>query len=374
MKRIGLAQVSMGFTLALLGMTFLAGWAQAETEVCGTFSLATEWTTRGSPYIVTGDIFIPATSRLRINPGVTVRFDKQKPCPSDKNTQPLEDWSDSVYTGIKAEGTFYCLGTEEQPVIFESASTQSGQVGWDGIRLSGQNDHSSEISFGIFRGANQAIKAERAGFFIHHCLFKENNTGVMLGFRGDVNIVNCNFIGNLNAGIVVRKAAPRIVSNIFLDNRSYGIWADGRPAIQIQNNAFWGNREESCRKCPYQVLEMVKQNANKDTVDAFENLESDPIFLGTASFDAAHQADLGTDTPAHLVRDPKIAQAEIKARKETKPKAPFKAIGTGDYLLSEYSKLTNAGHKSRDLKDRDGSRNDIGIHGGPMNRITKDPF
>ena len=195
-----------------VGMLFLMGLAQAETEVCGTFSLATEWTAKGSPYLVTGDIFIPATSRLRINPGVTVRFDKQKPCPSDKHPQPLEDWSDSVYTGIKAEGTFYCLGTEEQPVVFESASTTGSVVGWDGIRLSGQNAHSSEISFGIFRGANQAIKAERAGFFIHHCLFKENNTGVMLGFRGDVNIVNCNFIGNLNAGIVIRKAAPRIVS------------------------------------------------------------------------------------------------------------------------------------------------------------------
>ena len=172
----------------------------------------------------------------------------------------------------------------------------------------------------------------------------------------------------------MKKAGPRIVSNIFLDNRSYGIWADGRPAIQIQNNAFWGNREEHCRKCPYAVLQLGKLNANKDTADIFGNLQADPIFIGSESFDAARQADIHTDTPAHLVKDAKLAEMEAKARKPDEAETHFKAMGKGKFLLSEYSKLTNAGHKSRDLKNRDGSVNDIGVHGGPMGRITKDPF
>ena len=346
----------------------------AATEVCGTFKLATEWTKAESPYLVTGDIYIPETSRLRIGPGVEVRFAKPKPCPSDTAEHELEDWSDSAYTGIKAEGTFYCLGTEEQPVVFTSDAGKAGTVGWDGIRLSGQNAHSSEISFGIFKGANQAITAERAGFFIHHCLFIGNNTGVMLNLRGDLGIVNNNFIDNLSAGIVIRKASPRIANNIFLNNKSYGIWADTRPSIQIMNNAFWGNREMDCYKCTYTVLQKNKLNANKDTADAFGNLSIDPVFLGTASFDSAHAADLHTDTPAHLVKDADLAKIEAKARKKKEPEIPFVPLGTGNYLLSQYSKLRRAGHKGAEFKNRDGNTNDIGVHGGPMGRMTKDPF
>lgn len=375
MNRLQAFPFSTYAALALFGVMVLgSGKSQAATEVCGTFGLATEWSARESPYLVTGDIFIPSNSRLRIGPGVTVQFAKPRPCPSDKYPQPLVDWSDSVYTGIKAEGTFYCIGTEEKPVVFEPEGAKPGEVGWDGIRFSGQNEHSSEIGFGVFRGANQAVTAEKAGFYIHHCLFIGNNTGVMLGLRGDVNIVNCNFVDNLSAGIVTRKAGPRIASNIFFNNRSYGIWSDARPSVRILNNAFWGNREEDCRKCPYEILQMSKPNANKDTGDAFGNLATDPIFLGTPSFDSAHQADLRTDTPAHLVKDAKIAEMEKKARKKGKPIAAFKPLGKGDYLLSQYSKLINAGHKSRDLNDRDDSPNDIGMHGGPMGRITKDPF
>jgi hypothetical protein len=363
-------------TALVLGgaLIWCPGKIRAATEVCGALTLATEWTAKESPYLVTGDLFIPGNSRLRIGPGVVVRFAKPRPCPSDKQPQELEDWSDSAYTGIKAEGTFYALGTEEQPVVFESDNPKPGAIGWDGIRLSGQNASSAEIAFCVFKGANQAVTAEKTGFFIHHSLFAGNNTGVMLGFRGDVGIINCNFIANASAGIVVRKAAPRIANNIFLDNKSYGIWTDGRPDVRILNNDFWGSREENCRSCPYAILQLGKLNANKDTTDAFGNMANDPIFIGTPAFDAARQADLQTDTPEHLVKDPKMAEMEAKARKKDEPAEPFRAMGKGAYLLSQYSKLIDAGMKNRDLRDRDASQNDIGMHGGPMTRMTKDPF
>lgn len=431
-----------------------AGQTLAATEVCGTFSLATEWTAKDSPYLVTGDIFIPGNSRLRIGPGVIVRFAKPKPCASDKVPVPeasgdkshghgshgapgtpgkhdshgakashgkpdshsslddhgkaspgshgahgkdadphpapepgtvgipLVDWADSTYTGIKAEGTFYVLGTEEQPVLFETDDAKAGTVGWDGLRLSGQQAGAAEISFAVFRGANQAITADRAGFFIHHSLFEGNNTGVHAGLRGDVAIVNCNFIDNLSAGIVIRKGNPRIANNLFAGNRSYGIWADGRPVLQAWNNAFWGNREEPCYKCPYTLLTRVKTNANKDTTDKSGNLAADPVFMGSASHQAAMEADVATDTPAHLVKDPKLAKLEADARakeekaskSKKKKKQEFVPQGKGPYVLSRYSKLVNAGHPGKEFRDRDGSANDIGLHGGPMGRIASDPF
>jgi hypothetical protein len=353
--------------------------------------LATEWTARDSPYLVTGDIFIPATSRLRIGPGVTVRFAKPRPCELQKHAIAQTDWSDSMYTGIKAEGTVYVLGGEGQPVTFEPEDPKGAAVGWDGLRLTGQKQGMAEIGFAVFRGANQAIAVEKAGFFIHHCLFEGNNTGILAGLRGDVGIVNCDFIGNASAGLVIRKAGPRIANNLFARNRAYGIWADGRPAIQATYNAFWENREEACYKCPYAVLDTTGKNANGDACDAFGNLAADPVFMGSPSHAAAREADVAEATPGHLVKDPELAKLEAAARAKeeaaekakakekakkgkAKRKAEYAPLGQGPYVLSKYSKLIDAGHPGKDFRDRDGTRNDIGMHGGPMGRITIDPF
>lgn len=374
----------------LLTLLCAAASLPAATEVCGTFSLATEWSAKGSPYLVTGDIFIPATSRLRVGPGVIVRFAKPRPCASEREASgkepPIEqvDWADSAYTGIKAEGTFYVLGSEDHPVLFEPADSSGGAVGWDGLRLSGQQAGAAEISFAVFRGANQAIAVDRAGFSIHHCLFEGNNTGIHADLRGDVAVVNCNFIGNLSAGIVIRKGSPRIANNIFADNRYYGIWGDGRPAIRAWNNAFWGNREDACFKCPYTILAAAdggdNGGENADGPDRFGNLAADPIFIGSPSYDSARQADVETDTPAHLIKDPELAKLEAEAREKKeksgkgKKKKAFAPLGKGPYLLSKYSSLVDAGKHGRDFRDRDGSPNDIGMHGGPMGRMTTDPF
>lgn len=355
------------------------------TEVCGTYALATEWTANESPYLVTGDIFIPATSRLRIGPGVTVRFGKPRPCELEKQDIPQADWSDSMYTGIKAEGTFYVLGTAEEPVIFESENQKPGAIGWDGLRLEGHKAGAAEISFAEFRGANQAVSASKAGFYIHHCLFQGNNTGIAVGLRGDLGIINNVFTGNLSAGILVRKGGPRIANNIFADNRSYGIWGDGRPPIQTFNNAFWGNREEHCYKCPFGALDTAKGKKEGDgpAVDAHGNMIADPVFTGSASHKAAMEADVTENTPPHLVKDPALAklEAEARAKQEEKDKKEKKKkqreyapLGTGPYVLSKYSKLIDAGHPGKAFKDRDGTRNDIGLHGGPMGRIATDPF
>jgi hypothetical protein len=241
----------------------------------------------------------------------------------------------------------------------------------------------AEIAFSVFRGANQAIAVEKSGFFIHHCLFEGNNTGILAGMRGDVGIVNCDFIGNLSAGLVIRKAGPRIANNLFAGNRAYGIWADGRPAIQAMYNAFWGNREEACYKCPYAVLDTVKKNANGDACDAFGNLAADPVFTDSPSWEAARAADVAEATPAHLVKDPELAKLEAEARAKEEAKAKrakgkrkkeYVPLGKGAFVLSKYSKLIDSGHPGKDFRDRDGTRNDIGLHGGPMGRIATDPF
>ena len=127
----------------------------------------------------------------------------------------------------------------------------------------------------------------------------------------------------------------------------------------------------------------MRTNSNKDACDRFVNLAADPMFIGSPSWKTAEASDVETATSAHLIKDPDMAKLEADAtakrdleakEKKDKKAKKFVPLGNGPFLLSKYSKLVDAGHPGGDFKDRDGSRNDIGMHGGPMGRIASDPF
>jgi hypothetical protein len=364
--------------------------AIAETEVCGTFKLAQEWTAAESPYLVTADIFVPATSWLRIEAGVEVRFARNpRPCrgelkAGEKESQesgsekpPEETHSESRLIGMRVEGGFYCLGDPDNSVVFRPHG-DSGVLGWEGIHLAGIARGGAEIAFAEFRGANLALRVENARFPVHHVLFENNNVGLWLGKRGDLSVLHCNFESNRIAGIRVERASPRIANNLFHRNRSYGVWIDAGGAFTLTHNAFFRNREEDCYRCPHGILRPAAVNANGDTSDAFFNLRADPVFMGSESHRMAMAEDSSLDTQPHLVKDPKLAEMEKKSRlkfwKTTKEAPSFQPRGKGPYVLSRYSKLVGAGHPAADLRNPDGSTADIGLHGGPAGRIARDPF
>jgi hypothetical protein len=358
---------------AALAVGAFAGAASAATKVCGTLRLAQEWTAKGSPYVVTGDVFLPNTSRLRIGPGVTVKFARPgasgAPCDAEDPAPPPADWADSTYAGMRIEGPFRVIGTEEAPVVFEPESPDSATVGWDGLRFLGHDPRNAEIGFAVFRGANQAVQVRKGGFFIHHTLFEGNNTGLALGPRGDVSVINCAFLRNRSAGISIEKARPRVTGSLFADNGGYGVLGDGRTGPSLAYNAFWRNREGHCHDCLHTVL------ARDTAADDHGNKVADPVFVDSESHKAAIRADVTADTPPHLVKDKAIAGMEAESRKKwAREEKAFKPLGKGPYRLSRYSGLIDAGPPGDAFKDRDGSRNDIGLHGGPMERIKLDPF
>jgi Right handed beta helix region len=395
------------------------------TEVCGTLKLAQEWTQSGSPYLVTGNIFVPITSQLRIAPGVEIRVvSKPRPCVADEwahqkakedahviqelekekdehaipvtehhdnahekaiapkernptDPPPPSDFSDSNYTSLTIEGAFYCLGTPKMPVRFLPADTTQGAPPWDGIRLTGQREGRAEIGFTEIRGANTGLFVSRAELFIHHTLFAENNTGLRCGRHGNVTPVFCVFTRNRSAGLLIDKAVPHVVNNIFYGNRGYGIWSDGSKAMVIEYNNFFANGEDDCYRCPHDVLSSSAEG-KPDSVDSHSNLRADPLFEGSQSFLERRQKDSRYDTPLDQVKDTAIAEAEKKSRwkwwKKGDDSKAFTPRGTGPFRLSEYSPLIQAGHPARLLRNPDGSRSDIGLFGGPQDRMTRNPF
>lgn len=85
------------------------------TEVSGLIAESTQWTIEGSPYLVTGPLLVDDGADLTIDPGVTVRFMSGQ--------------------SIDVAGELVAIGTEEQPILFTAANSNSAAGSWGNIRF-----------------------------------------------------------------------------------------------------------------------------------------------------------------------------------------------------------------------------------------------
>ncbi len=102
--------------IAIIILMLVPRLVSAQTDVSG--SQSGTWTAAGSPYLVTGQITVPAGQTLAIEPGVEVNF--------------------QGHYKLTVNGRLEALGAEGSPILF---TTDSPATGWGGIRIS-----SSEIS------------------------------------------------------------------------------------------------------------------------------------------------------------------------------------------------------------------------------------
>ncbi|HEX3020685.1 MAG TPA: hypothetical protein VHP36_10305, partial [Chitinispirillaceae bacterium] len=88
----------------------------------------------------------------------------------------------------------------------------------------------------------------------------------------------------------------------------------------------------------------------------------DPVFAGSVSDSIATEKDINLPTVKSRVKDTTIATVLYDGK--PLPEAIWK-VTQAKYELSRYSPCLNAGHPSSSFFDTDGSRNDMGIGGGP---------
>ncbi len=133
------------------GILLLAGWALA-AEVSGPQSGV--WRIEGSPYIVTGDVIVPANATLRIEPGVVVKFN-------------------SNYR-LLVQGTLIAEGIMGKRIIFTSIHDKEfgvtgpttlnlpGNQDWVGIEFAASSQNTSRIEYAIIRYCDRVIIAGTA--------------------------------------------------------------------------------------------------------------------------------------------------------------------------------------------------------------------
>ena len=235
---------------AMFAMTIvvmlLAATASADTIPGGEVSGA--WTTSGSPYLITGEIDVPAGATLTIEPGVEVRF--------------------QGYYMFLVHGQLLAVGAEADSIVFHA---EDPGTGWHGLRFldtAASGQPVSELAYcriqdGRAYGSCPAntgggIYLNHARTEIRHCLITGNEAtsgagswgggGIACDYSSEVIITDCHIVGNSTGGdgggIYLYWSAPTIHDNVITNNsatRGAGISALMYSAADIRGNEISGN-------------------------------------------------------------------------------------------------------------------------------------
>lgn len=332
----------------------------AEKEVKGILNRDTRWNADEGPYRLSGDIVVARNIRLTIAPGCRISVASI----DHKDTAITQyDKIDSRYISIKVYGTLICIGSQEKRTVFAPDSLNTSLPAWYGIVLDGAEDQFTEIAHTDITGAYNGITVRRCAPLIHHTVIIRNHTGLLCSDYGSATLINCLVGYNTSSGIRIDKSNPEILNSMVIFNRNNGLWCDGASRITFTYNCIFGNGDGDLLDCDPEIGLPVKKNKNGDSIDIYKNLRLNPIFSGSPAEAASRRQDPAVPTPAGQIRNPEIAAIVHDGSSDSsqsQPPSPGK-----QYELSEYSPCRDAGEPSSKLKDRDGSRNDIGIYGGP---------
>lgn len=336
---------------------------RAETRVGGIIDGEQRWTPEESPYIVTRDILITGRGRLTIAPGTAVRVGKLV---YYDDTIPQLDHLDSQLVAIKVEGVLRCIGRRQNRISFSSAFELSNQCVWYGLNVDERYGRLTEIAFADISGACNGITVRRGETVIRNSVVELNNVGVRCIDRGNARLYNCVVSRNFTTGILVRESNPTILNSIVAFNKTNGVWCDGLSHSAFKHNCVYDNGDGNFLECDPKLGGLSTVSKNGDSTDTYGNIFMDPVFAGSPGDSLARTRDLTRS--ASQAQPPDSSLAAIDQRDSSANASPARPARRGDtrqYWLSSYSPCRDAGSPQKRFRDADGSRNDIGIYGGP---------
>jgi len=246
------ARRAMRVCLVLMGvllcaMPLLRGRAAA-VEVKGDILENALWTSKLSPYEVTGNITVAEGALLTIEPGVTVEFKK------------VTETADGYH--IQVHGTLDAQGTVSKPIIFttEERGWYWGHIEfaeestpWDDTNATGCILSGCIIEYagkGAAGGYSRAsIRSISSSPLISDCIVRYGNADGILCNAGVPNILG-NRIHDTTCGIMLINPEGGRVENNYLIENGQGIYLDsGSGTLSIQNNTIRGTEPEIYGAC-----------------------------------------------------------------------------------------------------------------------------
>jgi parallel beta-helix repeat protein len=246
------------FTAVLLAASVISAQpAAAATDVPPGNITTQTWTVAGSPYVLSGDVLIPAGETLTIEAGV--RIDVQ---PVDSGASG----SDTYLVEIQVAGALVVLGTGPNPVRFAALPNADGSAGvWFGITPMGAT--SVSIEGATISGALHSVRSFFAPLVLRNSYIElppggngvwqqqgevtidaVHVTGGSAGILTDAawgSITNVIAEQNFSVGfqLVNAAATPLRIANVTIDNSTWGMYLSGALNVEISNATISNSRE-----------------------------------------------------------------------------------------------------------------------------------
>ncbi|MBM3242012.1 hypothetical protein FJZ31_37550 [Candidatus Poribacteria bacterium] len=220
-------------------LCLVLGFSALATNVCGPIEKDTTWRKADSPYIVTCDVIVVKDITLTIEPGVTVKFDKDKALlidgklvaqgtPSEKiiftanGTGAPGYWGYISFSDTSKDATFDSDGNYTGGCILQYADIQYGGSGKSAVTITLSSPFIADSFIALNSGGG--IKIDKGSPVIRNCEIKNhNNSGI-------------SYSGDASSNPTVQKC---IISENFAGNGGGLYLASG--AFKIQNSTISGN-------------------------------------------------------------------------------------------------------------------------------------
>jgi hypothetical protein len=344
---------------AIISMCGAALWAQ--TYRSGVLEKDERWKPDMSPIVINNDLLIPRGTRLGIAPGTEIRI--TRPTGFDPRIHQ-RDALDSTTTTITVEGILACVGRADRRIRFTGLGADSTNCSWYGIVLDSAVISVCELAFTDVVGACNGLTITECSPLIRNCVFEYNNVGIVCADKSGPTIYNCVVAHNHTAGIRTYQSNPVLFNNIIVYNRNNGLWCDGISRITFAYNCVFGNADGDLLGCNPELGVVRARNSQKDSVDFKNNLFTDPIFKGSVAESLAVEHDFKRPTDKSRIKDTALAKIMHPELPDSSALHVRHSV-VERYELSSYSPCRNAGNPQALFDDDDGSKNDMGIWGGP---------
>jgi len=349
------------FTLAAAALLALCAWASAETRVSGVIDREVRWKAEDGPFIVESDLLISKRGNLYIAPGTRVIIRSKDTLGS---TLAQFDKADSSLISIRVQGSLNAVGRRSNPIIFDPERFDLTGYTWRGIILDGADPQNTQIAFTEISGATTALTIRNSNALIRNNAIENNNIGIHTIQGGAPRIHNNLITSCFTAGIKVERSNPEILNNIIAFNNNLGLWCDNSSKITFKHNCVFGNTDGNFLDCDPELGKLTRQVKRRDSTDVHNNIIADPIFAGSAAEARAIELDITLQTDSSKVKNTRLLHLP-NLQFGTKPRRETTNMGSEGRQLSKYSPCANAGDPGWSFKNADGTRNTIGMTGGP---------
>lgn len=206
--------------------------ALASTIVPGGTVVNETWTMAGSPYILQGDITIPANAFWKVMPGVEIHVVQGDLQGSGENTSRVE---------IIVEGDVELVGTGAMPIyIGEASKTSTSSSTWHGITVQNGATKLQVRNLGI-RNASYGITnyATNAALQVDSVAVDHASHGFRLSV-GSTDLHNVAITG-CTYGVRISSGAAATITNATLAYNTYGVRTESNGTTTITNTILVEN-------------------------------------------------------------------------------------------------------------------------------------